>query len=110
MKRWFAIMIVPALVAGFFSVSAPGCGGVSCEDAVDQLCAKACECGGDKCRFGDETFSISFDDQGKCVTLYSLGCGSEAFDPQACVDALGTAECSGDALLPPAACDSGDSQ
>ena len=106
MKRWTSYAAALALSAGLLALAAPGCGGgATCEDTVDQLCAKACECGGSKCAFGDESSSISFDSQADCVNFLGLGCGGDSgIDYDACVAEIEGGSCSGDAYTSPDVC------
>jgi hypothetical protein len=95
--------------------------GAGCSDGGDspcittakKICAAACTCGGStRCAIGDSSGSISFDNEGGCVMLYSLGCSDAAagnVDFAACQSALASPTCvqssDGPALEPPAACD-----
>lgn len=109
MKRWIGYSVALSLCAAVTALSAPGCGsgGPTCESVSDELCAKACECGGgSKCAFGDMSGSISFKTKDDCLSLIKLGCGSSKVDFAACSDAIDSTKCSGDAFPTPAACNS----
>jgi hypothetical protein len=93
---------------------ATGCGedGATCSSTAATICAAACTCGGSAgCSIGDETGSITFDNERDCRSLYALGCGQAPsnIDYEACATALKTPECvassDGMVLKTPAACD-----
>jgi hypothetical protein len=92
-----------------------GCGD-PCEDAVEQLCEKACECEGDaSCgtTFGDDAsggLSLGFSSADDCAALFRGGCEEgveDEIDGEACEAAVPDATCGENGLLVPDACAGG---
>lgn len=102
-----------ALAAGV-ALGSVACGD-PCEDAVERLCEKACECpGAGECStaFGDngQGLSLGFSSAEDCATLFRAGCEEgveDQIDGEACDAQVDGATCGENGLIVPAACGGG---
>jgi hypothetical protein len=95
------------------ALAASGCSD-PCEDAAQEICAKACECGGSSCPTsftGDSggKITLGFESEEDCAALFERGCAEDtedAFDAEACLEAAPGASCgdSAEGVLVPAEC------
>ena len=96
-------------LGGLLLLLAGGCGGDPCADASEALCAKACECGGGECVFGDGMGSVTFESRSDCEIFYSYACsqgGSEAdIDWDQCLADTEGGVCANNAFAIPASCE-----
>jgi hypothetical protein len=83
--------------------------GATCSSVGKAICARACECGGEKCTVeGEGMMTISFDSKEDCEALYvGIGCmggGASDFDWDACALAFSESQCGDDGVVYPAEC------
>lgn len=109
MRKLLVVLGVAFLMVGMVGCDS-GDDGATCSSVGKALCAKACECGGDKCVFEGEGMSMSFDTQADCEALYvGLGCsaaaGNSGFDWDACDLALESAQCGESGFITPTECE-----
>ena len=102
-------------MAGVLLAVASGCGDDPCEEAAAEICARACECGGDsECptTFTGESgtrVTLTFSDEEDCAALFRQGCAEETedgFDGETCLEVVSGASCGegGEGVLVPPDC------
>ncbi len=100
---WFAL--------GAAGVTLLGCGNSPCEDAVEKICAKACECG--ECGLGlpstnenvSGSLKLFFSDEEDCVAATNCDDTTASDeDFEACSGDIGAATCEEGAVILPESC------
>jgi hypothetical protein len=106
--RRVATSALAVAIAGF---GLAGCRNSACEDAVEKICAKACECGKCGLAAGNENAQIvlSYDDEADCQATANCD-DTEASDAdlEACAADVDDAACRDGAVVVPESCNEKD--